>query len=55
MIRLLIDVFDVGGLVPRDFGPHIVVYLQLGFATTMASFSLGNMRSPNTQNCDVLL
>ena len=54
MIRLLIDVFDVGGLVPREFGPHIILYLQLGFATTMASFLLGNVRSPNAQKCDVL-
>ena len=54
LIRLLIDVFDVGGLVPWEFGSHIIIYLQLGFATTMASFSLGNVRSPNTQKCDVL-
>ena len=54
MIILLIDVFDVGGLLPREFGPHIVLYFQLGFARTMASFSLGNVRSPNTQNSDVL-
>ena len=54
MIILLIDVLDVGGLLPREFGPHIVLYFQLRFARTMASFSLGNVRSPYTQNCNVL-
>ena len=38
VIRLLINVFDVGGLLTREFGPHIILYLQLGFARTMASF-----------------
>ena len=54
VIRLLIDVFDVGGLLPREIGPHIIIYFQLRFARTMASFSLGNVRSPYTQNCNVL-